>query len=88
MDSAFSFGDQNELDKRKKELTDFLDRMFDNEDRPYFMADEACLYDIYAGEDAKLSERFEKFYGRKLAQQDFLLPIWLLLDSLPTRRDV
>ena len=81
-ENEYSFGETDKLEKREKELGEFLERMFDEEDRPYFVADEACLYDIHAGDDDELSERCEKWYGRKLAEKDFRVPIWQLLDAL------
>ena len=56
--------------------------MFDEEDRPYFVSDEACLYDIYSGADEDFSTRFEKWYGRRLTTSDFRLNVWKLLDSI------
>jgi hypothetical protein len=78
----YDLGETNELSKRQTELSEFLERMFDEEDRPYFISDDACLYDIFAGVDDELSKRCLENYGRNLSQNDFRAPIWKLLDSL------
>ena len=81
-DERFSFAASDEIDKRHVEFYEFIQRMFDEDERPFFVSDEACLYDIHAGDDNELSERCEKWYGRKLSSRDFLMPIWKLLDEL------
>ena len=82
MNEDYEFGKSDRLKEREQQFTEFLERMFDEEDRPYFVADEACLYDIYSGDDTELSERCVNWYGRKLKANDFRLPVWQLLDSL------
>lgn len=81
-ENEYGFGETDELAKRENELNEFLERMFDEEDRPYFVADDACLYDIHAGDNNELSERCEKWYGRKLTGDDYRLRLWQLLDAL------
>jgi len=82
MNQVYKFGENDKLKEREPKLKEFLEHMLDEEDRPYFIADEACLYDIYAGDDAELSRRCEKWYGKKLTQSDFRLPLWQLIDTL------
>jgi hypothetical protein len=82
MGREYEFGESEKTEQREGELSEFLERMFDEEDRPYFVSDEACLYDIYAGDDAELSRRCERWYGKELTKSDFRLPVWRLLDSL------
>ncbi len=82
MSQEFSFGESCNIRKRERELVEFIERMFGEEDRPYFVSDEACLYDFYAGDDVELSERCERWYGKKLTQSEFRLPVWRLLDML------
>ena len=82
MSQEYQFADDDELKKRQRQLSEFLDRMFDEEDRPYFVSDEACLYDIYSGADEDFSTRFEKWYGIRLTTSDFRLNVWKLLDSI------
>ena len=87
MNEKFRFGESDQLNKREQGLHEFLDRMFDEQDRPYFISDEACLYDIYSGDEMELIKRCEKWYGRQLIQRDFLMPIWQLLDTLQTKEN-
>lgn len=82
MNQEYQFANDDELKRRQRQLSEFFDRMFDKEDRPYFVSDEACLYDIYSGVDEDFSNRFKKWYGRKLTPSDFRMCIWKLLDSV------
>jgi len=82
MSEQFELGDVKKLNKRQKELEEFLLHMFDEDDRPDFVADEASIYDIYAGEDSEFADRCENHYGYRLAPTDFHLPLWKVLDLL------
>ena len=82
MSQEYVLGDSDRMKEREREFAQFIDRMFDEEDRPYFISDEACLYDIYAGDEVELSHRCEKWYGKKLTQSDLQSPVWKLLDAL------
>ena len=82
MSQELNFGESKEIRGRESLLIEFLERLFDEEDRPFFVSDEACLYDLYAGDDAELSQRCEHWYGRKLHQADFQMPVWKLIDEL------
>lgn len=81
-DDRYEFGETDKLSSRERELTEFLERMFDDEDRPYFVADEACLYDIYAGDNDEFVARGREQYGKTLSENDFRIPVWQLLDKL------
>ncbi len=78
----YDFGESNELTKRQDALNLFLERMFDEEDRPYFVADDACTYDIFAGLDSEFVSRCEDAYGYRMTESDFRLTVWKLLDKL------
>ena len=78
----YAFGETDKLKARERQLNEFIERMFDEDERPYFIADEACLYDIYIGDDNEFCQRCQRWYGCKLSREDFLIPIWQLLDQL------
>ncbi|MBX3420054.1 MAG: hypothetical protein KF752_00720 [Pirellulaceae bacterium] len=78
----YDLGKSSELAKRKDALKLFLERMFDEEDRPYLVADEACTYDIFAGVDSEFVIRCLDTYGYRMTESDFRLPVWKLLDKL------
>lgn len=82
MNQEFHLGESDKVKIRERYINEFLDRMFDNDDRPYFISNDACLYDIHAGDDVEFSQRFEKWYGKKLTQGDFRLPVWQLIDKI------
>jgi len=82
MSDAYDFGETGELEKRESKLTAFLEQLFDEEERPYFVADDACVYDFFAGDDDEFFQRCEKVYGQRLNESDLRLPVWQLLDKL------
>ena len=82
MSQEYNFAGAEKMKEREREFSEFLDRMFDNEDRPYFVSDDACLYDFFGGSEEDFSDRFHKWYGRALKRSDFRLSVWQLLDSL------
>jgi hypothetical protein len=56
------------------------------DERPYFVSDEATLYDIFVGDEEELNDRCEAHYGVRLQASDFTIPLWRLLDELEARR--
>lgn len=50
--------------------------------RPFFVSDEAALYDIQAEDDNWVIGRVREHYGVVLTTEDFRLPFWVLLDRL------
>lgn len=81
-DNEFKYSQADEIAKRTEAYHLFLERMFDEDDRPYFVSDEACLYDIFSGEDEEFISRCLENYGHKMEPAEFLLPVWKLLDIL------
>lgn len=84
MNQDFRLADDDELQKRRRQLDQFFERMLDTIDRPFFVSDEACLYDILGEDEEVFRCRFERLYGSKLTPADFRRPLWELLDSLPS----
>lgn len=68
----YDLGETNELSKRQTELSEFLERMFDEVDRPYFISDDACLYDIFSVVDDELSKRCLKDLGEGWGHSSFI----------------
>lgn len=49
---------------------------------PFFVSDEAALYDIQGEDDDWVIGRVRIHYGIVLTADDFRLPFWVLLDRL------
>ncbi len=81
-ENEYHLGETDELGKRKDQLNEFLERMFDEDEQPFFVSDDACLYDIHAGDDAEFNDRCKRLYGHELSPSDFRIPVWKLLDIL------
>lgn len=87
--NEYNLGDTDQLEKRTEALKCFLTLMFDADERPWFVADDATIYDIYIGSDAEFVERCKNAYGVAIAAADFRRPVWQILDKLgqPVERE-
>lgn len=71
-----------EMDKRKKMAQEFYNDIFDPEDMPFIVTDEATLYDIYLGDELELIEKINKKYRVSVNLGHFKIPFWKFLDFL------
>ncbi len=75
-----------EMDKRIAIATEFYESIFNKDEIPYFVTDEATLYDIFAGDDDELIEAVRKHYGVSLNIEHFKIKFWILLEFLEKNR--
>jgi len=78
----YEMSDSVEMERRTAAAKRFFGAVMDSEEQPYFVSDEACLYDVYAGDDAELIERCHASFGYRLNGDDFRKPVWRLLDEV------
>ena len=74
--------DSLESSKRNDLLERFLNSVFDEGGRPYFVPDEASLYDITCGDEKKIISRINIAYGVSIIEECFHWPIRELLDFI------
>jgi hypothetical protein len=86
MDKEYKLSGSEEMGRREGKAEEFFRALLEAEERPYFVSDEATLYDIFVGDEAELNDRCEAHYGVRLKESDFKIPLWRLLDELEARR--
>jgi hypothetical protein len=86
--NKFDFANSVEINKRKSKISHFTNNILDSEEEAIFVSDEASIYDISTDDEEALLERVEKVYGVILEVNDFLLPIWKLVDLIDSKKSV
>jgi hypothetical protein len=82
----YKFSPSGQMDRRADLANEFYNIVFDLEDQPWFVSDEATLYDIYADEESILIEKCKKHYDVELQDEHWRWPLWTLLDFLAANR--
>ena len=74
------------MNRCEKQAKEFFQALLEAEEQPYFVSDEATLYDIFAGDKTQLIDRCKSHYGATLENSNFTIPLWHLLDEIEARR--
>lgn len=77
-----TLADSIESGKRNDLLERFLNSVFDEGGRPYFVPDKVSLYDITSGDEKKIISRINLTYGVSIVEECFHWPIRELLDFI------
>ena len=83
------FADDEQMSRRQAMADEFYDALglIDGENRPFFVSDEAALYDLQMEDDDFVVVAVQRHYGITLrVPEDFKRPFWELLDDLRERR--
>jgi hypothetical protein len=75
-----------ETAKWSEEADEFCRVVLDPEEQPFFISDEASLWDIFAGDPTELIERVHAHYGVRPDLALFSIPLWQLLKFLSENR--
>ena len=86
MPPSFSMADDTEISKRLDLYNEFLRVTIDEEEYPFFVSDEACIYDITTTENAVIIKNCKEHYNVELRAEHFLMPLWRVLDILNPRK--
>ena len=82
MGRKITLADETEIEKRREELEVFISSVIDPEEAPYFVSDEASVYDITLEDDEEVLKKIKRKYGLSLNHCWLKKPIWQLLDHL------
>jgi hypothetical protein len=77
-----SFADSAKIFDRKTALERFVDKMFEPDLRPWFVSDEATIFDISGDSTEEIVKQIKVHYGVLLTQDQLRMPVWKLLDLL------
>lgn len=86
---VIDFADDEQMSQRQALADEFYDALglIDDENRPFFVSDEAALYDVQMEDDDFVVAAVQRHYGITLRlPEDFKRPLWELLDDLSERR--
>jgi hypothetical protein len=81
----FEFADDAEMRRRVVAANEFFHviGLVEGEDWPYFVSDEATIYEVWMGTDKdNVVEQVRARYGVTLRPEDFRRPLWQVLDGL------
>ncbi len=82
----FQMADSTNIQERQSLINEFCDALFEEEDKPWFISDEACLYDITMEDDEILQAKIKQYYGIDIAVAMFKIKLWQLIDFLAVNR--
>ncbi len=69
--------------KKIPELADeFYDNILDEEDRPFFVSDEATVWDVWMSTPEELLKKVSQYYEKTVTTDDLKQPLWKLLRQL------
>ena len=71
-----------EVQARAARVEEMLRHVCDEEEFPWFVSDEATLFDVCTLSPDDIVERLASRYGRKVQLSELRLPIWKLVDRL------
>ena len=83
--NRFTPEDSTEVGKRAGLLEEFINSVFDEEDRPYFISDKATLYDLTCGDEKEIIDRIDRTFGVSITEEHFKFPVWELLDFISSK---
>lgn len=83
-----TLADSLEKSKQNDLLERFINSVFDEGGRPYFVPEKASLYDITFGDKKKVISRIKKIYGVSIVEECFHWPIRELLDFITSEENV
>ena len=73
-----------EVQARVERVAELLRHVCDKEELPYFVSDEATLFDVCTLAQEEIARRLASHYARSVQLAELRLPIWQLVDWLHT----
>jgi hypothetical protein len=80
------FAKNTQLETRVAFLSDFLSRMLEKNEHPFFISDEATIFDISGEMPEEILLQIEKNFDVHLNEQQLAQPLWMLLDIIYAHR--
>jgi hypothetical protein len=71
-----------QVQARLAQVEEMIRRVCDEDEFPWFVSDEATIFDVSTLAPDEMLERLASHYGRKVQITDLTLPIWKLVDQL------
>lgn len=74
------FSSDAEMKKIAGLAQEFYEKILD--DKPFFVSDEANVFDVSGSEPDELLVRISKYYGKTVSMADLKQPLWKLIPQL------
>jgi len=77
-------------DQEIRKIPDLVDEFFKHvlyDEEPFFVSDEAKIWDVSMATPEELIRRCSEYYGISVSLEDFKQPLWKLLSQLSSRRN-
>jgi len=84
--SRFTLAPDGEIQARASRIEALLRAVCDDDERPWFVSNDASLYDVCSLETDEIVRRVKTHYGTTLQASDVGLPIWQLVDRLEVEK--
>jgi len=78
------FSSDGEIKKIAGLAQEFYENILD--DRPFFVSDEAAIFDVSGAEPQELIARISEYYGKTVSMVDLQQPLWKLICKLNDAR--
>lgn len=79
---SFECDSNSEIKKRNKDVQEFLDKVINVEEHPFFISDTATIFDICSDDSPELLLKITESYGIQLQVKQLALRFWELIDLL------
>ncbi len=86
MEKSVRTAPTTEMAKWASETDEFCRIVLEPDEQPFFISDEATLWDLFAGDPSLVMERAYAHYGVGLNVAQFKIPFWKLLKFLAENR--
>ncbi|MBF0366486.1 MAG: hypothetical protein HQK50_13015 [Oligoflexia bacterium] len=85
MNKKFQYVSDIEIKKRNNDIERFIALVIDKEEIPYFVSDDASIFDISTDDKAVLINRIRTHYKVEISENELHLKLWQLLDLIRHR---
>jgi hypothetical protein len=86
MENSSRTAPTTEMAKWVREADEFCRVVLEPNEQPFFISDEATVWDLVAGDPSLVMERTYAHYGVRLNVAQFKIPFWKLLGFLSDNR--
>jgi len=75
-------------DAEMKKIAGLALQFYENilDDKPFFVSDEATVWDVSGAEPSELLARISEYYGKTVSMADLYQPLWRVIRQLKAER--
>ena len=73
---VFEIAGSTRMDERLDLAWEFYESAVDKEEYPFYVSDDASVFDFFSGDESELIDRCRTHYGVQLEEQHLAMPFW------------